>query len=250
MSKEFPISNFQPACRTGRFSIIAAIVISVVFAFLFVNTALAADTTFTVIPIGKTPVVAYSLSWSGIDGSVAIERKEDNGPWQKITDSNTGDYVDFSISSTKGYAYRLTQGGTLVKEGTAPQESIGTPTISAIKVEAGSTSKTEASVIVTFTTDTLSHIQLFYGETKDYGSQTEATTDLNQSHTVLMEKLKPNTTYHLSATAISKDPTYTATSGDTTFTTPPAPTDLSIMQIILDALTKAFAGFSKWFNGA
>ncbi|MEI8232938.1 MAG: hypothetical protein WCG44_04325 [bacterium] len=232
-----------------KFPMITAIVISVAFVFSLASTALAADITFTVIPIGKAPVVAYSLSWSGISGNVAIGRKEDSGSWQKITDSTTESYVDFSISATKTYAYRLTQGGTLVKEGTAPQENIGTPTISAIKVEAGSTSKTEASVIVTFTTDTLSHIQLFYGETKDYGSQTVATTDLNQSHTVLLEKLKPNTTYHLSASAISKDPQYAATSGDTTFTTPPSPTDMSIMQIILDALTKAFSGFNKWFNG-
>ena len=93
----------------------------------------------------------------------------------------------------------------------------------------------------------MSKSQIYYGENDAYTSQTEIDNSLNQSHTILLEKLKPNATYHFKIKILDINDENPVESADQLFTTPSAPDDTSILQIIIKALTDAFSGFASWF---
>ena len=215
--------------------------------FFYPFKILAADPSLSVTDISTEKVSGFSIYWSDNLGSVTLERSLDNISFTPIITTTLNYYTDFDVQKSETYTYKLAYGsGVLVA--TSGSDSLGLPTISNIKIEAGTVGKEEASIIINFYTDKLAKSQVFYGESSDYENQTEVDSSLNQSHTVLVEKLKPNTNYHFKVKASDKTDQFIAQSEDQVFTTPAPPTDQSILQIIIDALTRAFAGFQQWFR--
>ncbi|MFA5927660.1 MAG: fibronectin type III domain-containing protein, partial [Patescibacteria group bacterium] len=178
--------------------------------------------------------------WEG-DGTKKLERKEEDGDFVAIVETENNFYIDFQIKSGRRYSYRL---GDEVRE--ASEGTSGTPVIQDIKIEQGMTSQSESSVIVSFKTDTLSKAKVNYGESASYGQEIGAGDDLNQSHTLLIERLKPNTTYHFRLSASSQDAS--SESDDQVFATERPPVDESVLEVILHALQQAFSGFEDWIN--
>jgi hypothetical protein len=190
--------------------------------------------------------LGYSLYWNDGQGTANIERATDGANFASIGETSLNYFVDFNVEKGVSYTYQVNVGGKLITSG-ASDLSAGASVISDIRVEAGSTSKTEASLVLYFTTDKLAKSQIFYGESEAYDSQTEVDNSLNQSHTILLEKLKPNTTYHFIIKTTDKNDQNPVESADQLFVTAVAPNDTTILQIIIKALTDAFAGFASWF---
>jgi len=214
---------------------------------LFLNTSVyAADDILSVSNVGTADAPAYVLYWPDKGGSASIERGV-NGTFSLLTETTETHYVDYTAKAGIVYSYRVSIAGeTLVVS--SKELSSGKPEISDIKIEAGTTSRTEASVIVNFKTDKLAKAQCFYGETASYSNKTELDKSLNQSHTVLIEKLKPNTTYHFKVKAEDMSGIATTESTDQTFTTPVEPSQKTILEIIIEALSRAFSNFEQWFR--
>jgi hypothetical protein len=190
--------------------------------------------------------LGYSLYWGANQGNVKIERSSDGSNFSTIGETEMNYYVDFNVLKDISYTYRINIGGKIITSN-ASNLSAGASVISDIRVEAGSTNKAEASVVLYFNTDKLSKSQIYYGENDAYTSQTEIDNSLNQSHTILLEKLKPNATYHFKIKILDINDENPVESADQLFTTPSAPDDTSILQIIIKALTDAFSGFASWF---
>ena len=196
--------------------------------------------------VGDAEKPAYVIYWNKSNGSVKVERGEKD-VYTTIADTTESYFVDYTALPGVEYTYRITRDGEVLVINSR-ELSTGKPEINNIKFEAGATSKTEASVIVTFQTDKLSRSQVFYGEDTSYGSQSELKESLNQSHTILIEKLKPQTTYHLKVRAQDRFGKEVTESTDQTFTTANQPNQKTVLEIIIEALSRAFAGFDSWFR--
>ena len=227
-------------------SILTAIVFMAITVFVFsAYIAKAATDSLSVANISTAEKPGYTIYWPKDKGNAKLEKSKEGGAFNTVIETTLNFYTDFSVEKGVNYIYKVSyQGNTLTA--TTSETSAGMPVISAIKIESGAVSTAEASVVITFRTDKLAKSQILYGTTMGYESQVEPTVDLNQSHTILVEKLKPNTTYHFKIKASDKIDKNIAESDDQVFTTPIAPSDQSLLQIIIEALTRAFAGFEKW----
>lgn len=210
--------------------------------------AMAEPSSLSVVNISTDDKPGYAIYWPKDAGKVSLERAAGESAFSVIAETELNYFADFSVEKGVTYNYRVNvKGETLT--GISTDDAGGRPAVSNIKIESGSVGKSEASVIVTFSSDRLAQNQIFYGETADYGNQTEVDNSLNQNHTVLIEKLRPNTTYHFKVRAIDRSGTESTESEDQTFTTPPVPKEQTILEIIIEALTQAFSGFQKWLKG-
>ena len=223
--------------------VMAISLIAVVVDFIFHSVRAADPNVLSVVDISTPTQSGYAIYWPSGLGNVSLQRATDNGTFTTITQTDQHNYVDYDVKPNVSYTYKV---GSFIAS--AASDSVGVPQISQIKVEPGAVSKTEASVIVSFATDKLAKSQLFYGETGAYGNQTDLDSSLNQSHTVLIEKLKSGTTYHIKIKVQDKTDKNYSESDDQTFTTPAPPLDQSILEVIIRALTQAFSGFNKWFK--
>ena len=211
---------------------------------LLTTMAASSDPSLSISNISTATTPGYVVYWTKGAGNVTLKRSEAGGASSTIATTTNNFYADTSVTANKNYTYSATISGKELAIN-SNNDSGGKPTISNITIEAGATSKTESSLILSFSTDTLSKSQVFYGESLAYSNETTLDQSLNQSHTVLIEKLKPNTTYHLKIKAISKDDSASSESTDQTFTTSKPATDQTLMQVIINALVQAFAGFGK-----
>ena len=125
---------------------------------------------------------------------------------------------------TKDGAGNLTTGDD--QTFTTAQSDITPPVISS--VSAGSI--TSISATISWTTGEPSDSQVEYGADTSYGSKTTLNTTLGPTHTVTLNGLSPDTTYHYRA--LSKDNAGNlATGDDMTFKTLPAPARLTNITI-------------------
>lgn len=215
---------------------------------LFQIGLVSAEDRLTVSNISTKDTAGFALSWPKGKGTVTVERSGDGGKtYSTLGQTDLNFYMDSNVTALAAYIYRVSNTNISFTSASAI-DVIGRPLVTAIKIEAGATSKTESQAIVTFKTEILSTGQVFYGETLSYGSETAVEESLNQSHTIILDKLKPATTYHLKIKAVNKGATDSAESDDQMFVTKNPAKDLSIFQVIIDALSRAFEGFAKWFN--
>ena len=197
----------------------------------------------TVIDISTSQKPAYVIYWKSGKGKVTLTRGEAGKNFTPVVETEANMYIDYGVKAGTTYDYRLGEETAVVSD-----QLGGKPAISDIRIEPGVVTKDTASVVVTFKTDKLAQSQLFYGESIAYTSQTEIDQNLNQSHTVVVEKLKPGSSYHFKVKAIEKTGKESTESADTTFTMPPPGKEISIFEIIIQALGNAFNGFEKWLH--
>lgn len=195
---------------------------------------------YAVINISTPDQAGYSLIWPEGEGRISIERSEDGTSFTRIAETEQNYYLDFP-PTTANYTYRIN--GQVVS---SAKQATGTPVISNVTLSPGATTEDEATLIVTFTTDTLAKARVSYGETSSYGTTTDLTDGLNQSHTIVISQLKPNQTYHVRVEAHDASGTQTAQGDDQTVTTNPAPNQDNIFEIIIKALQDAFSWFGSW----
>ena len=191
--------------------------------------------------------LGYSLYWGPNQGNVKIERSIDATSFSQVGETSLNYFVDYNVEKGVSYTYRVNVGGKIITSN-ASDLSAGVSVVSDIRVESGVANMSEASVVIYFKTDKLAKSQIFYGESAAYSSETEVDNSLNQSHTILLDKLKPNSTYHFKIKIIDKNDQNPTESPDQLFTTPAPVNETSIIQIIIKALTDAFAGFTSWFT--
>ncbi|MEI7792560.1 MAG: hypothetical protein WCI57_03710 [Candidatus Berkelbacteria bacterium] len=222
------------------------LIIAISAVLLMPRSVVAADSNTLSVSTVSGSKLGYSLYWDSGQGNVKIERSSDGSNFATIGETTLNYYVDFNVLKDVSYTYRVNIGGKIVTSN-ASNLSAGASVISDIRIEPGSTNKAEASVVLYFNTDKLSKSQIYYGDNESYTSQTEIDNSLNQSHTILLEKLKPSSTYHFKIKILDINDEFPVESADQLFTTPSAPNDTSILQIIIKALTDAFSGFASWF---
>jgi hypothetical protein len=221
--------------------------LAIICCLLLAKNIKAANESLSVVNISTSDTPGYTIYWPEGKGHATIERAEENGTFVKVAETDSNYYADYGVKKSVKYSYRVSYtGNTLV--GSASDILGGQPVLSAIKISAGTIGKAEASVIVTFRTDRSAKSYVLYGLSMNYDQQSKSNDNLNQSHTILIEKLKPNTTYHFNVKATDKNGENATESGDQTFTTPAAPPDYSLLQIIIQALTNAFSGFQNWLR--
>jgi hypothetical protein len=196
----------------------------------------------SVINISTPDKPGFAIYWPKNKGTVTVERSDGSGA-TAVGSTDQNFFIDFSAKSDGNYTYKVAG-----LSGTVADELSGKSTISDVKIDSGAVSKDQASVIVTFKTDKLAQSQISYGEGSSLSSQTTLDDSLNQSHTVLIEKLKPKTAYSFSLKAIDKSGAQTTESSTQTYVTPSAPQDQSLLEIIVNALQGAFAGFEQWMR--
>jgi len=216
------------------------------FLFLPIVSYAAGEGTLSVSTVSGSKL-GYSLYWNSGQGNVKIERSTDGTNFASIGETTLNYFVDFNVEKGISYTYRVNVAGKMITS-SASDLSAGASVISDIRVESGTASKSEASVVLYFKTDKLSKSQIFYGESEAYSSQTEIDNSLNQSHTIFLEKLTPNATYHFKIKILDKNDQNPTESADQLFTTPALANETSVLQIIIKALTDAFAGFASWFT--
>lgn len=197
----------------------------------------------TVINISTSEKPAYAIYWKSGRGTVTLMRGIEEKNFVTVVETSANYYIDYDVKAGTAYNYRIGEEKAVVSD-----QLGGKPVISDIRIEPGVVTKDTASVVVTFKTDKLAKSQLFYGESLAYSNQTEIDENLNQSHTVVVEKLKPGTGYHFKVRAIEKTGKEATESEDTTFTMPPPGREVSIFEIIIEALGNAFSGFEKWLH--
>ncbi|MFA7253274.1 MAG: fibronectin type III domain-containing protein [Patescibacteria group bacterium] len=227
------------------FCLAMTVVAILLFALQQPASALEREKNVVISPIITNGQNGFLLYWA-IDGNALVERSiKGNGTWERIAEVDADHFMDLTIEDGIEYDYRIKVGEESL-EGSAINV-VGKPTISEIKVS-GSTGKSESSAVISFKTDRLAQIQLFYGEDSTYQKNTDLNNALNQSHTIVLNQLKPGTVYHFKIRALDKNGENLAESADQIFNTDKALTGQTVFQIILEALSKAFVGFEKWFN--
>ena len=202
-----------------------------------------AITNIHVVDISTPDKQARAVFWPANLGNVNLERSEDGGNFVKLDATDKNFYVDYAVTAAKTYTYRVGSLSDTIKD-----EVTGKSIISGIKIESGIVTDRTASIIVTFVTDKLAMSQVLYGRNGVADQKTELDESLNQSHTALIGNLKPNTAYSFFLRAIDKSGALTTDSPVQNFTTPPAPVDPSLLEIIIKALQSALAGFGKLFT--
>jgi len=224
-------------------AIILTVLLAVGLAYAAIRgvSAATSGTTYglSVVSVSTPGQAAYAVYWATGKGQVTLERQADGGAFQPVVTTSQASYLDTGLSLASHYTYRI--GSETASDATGAG---GTPSISGITVKAGTTTKDSASLIVYFKTEQLAKSQVFYGETRSYGQETSLDSYLNQSHTILIEHLKPSTTYHLKLHAVS-DSGVQSDSDDQTFTTATPTGDLSVTQVILQALQNAFSALGQ-----
>ncbi|PIS07475.1 hypothetical protein COT78_03310 [Candidatus Berkelbacteria bacterium CG10_big_fil_rev_8_21_14_0_10_43_13] len=208
------------------------------------DTALAAASTgpksIYVTNISSPSQPGYAIYWPDNLGKVNLERSENGGAFSSVVQTERNFYSDIDVKADSTYTYRV---GSLTAS--VSDAMSGKSIISDIKIKSGVVDKNSASVIVTFKTDKLAQSQILYGENGVMDSKTTLDESLNQSHTVLIKKLKVNTPYSFTLKAIDSSGQNTTDSAIQKYVTPKAPVDMSLFEIIINALESAFAGLSK-----
>lgn len=194
-----------------------------------------------VVDISTPNQSGYAIYWERSNNNVILERSEGNQAFIVVAETTQNYYLDFDVQKDRDYIYRIGQ-----QTVTPANQGGGTPIISDIQLTPGAVSAGEATLIVTFKTNTLAKAQVRYGKTEEYGETTELTEGLNQSHTLLINKLQPGQTYHIKAVAQDTTGKQTVESNDQTVTTSTAPETENVLAIIVKALQNAFAGFGNW----
>jgi len=216
--------------------------------FWSVSRLYAKDLTLSVIDISTDSAAIYAVYWPKNSGVVRLERAGLNqSNWQILVETDSNFYIDKTAKKGELYSYKLQiDGGELIAASNI--ETSGKPIISDIRIDSGTSNKEGVSAVVNFNTDKLAQAQIFYGESLDYQNNTELSGYLNQSHTILLEKLKPGIVYHIKLRVVDKNGQNPTESPDQTFTAPMPPTDQTILEIIIQALSRAFSNFEKWFS--
>jgi len=202
---------------------------------------MAAIDTLSVVDISTDEQPGFAIFWPQNMGTVSVER-ESGGGFETIGTTDQNFYLDLTIKEKGNYSYRV--GG---QTAAAADELSGKSTISDIKITAGAVDKKEASVIVSYKTDKLAKGQVSYGEGSP-SNQSQPEDGLNQSHVILIEKLKPSTTYTFTLKATDKSGSQITTSSAQNYTTPASPRDTTVLEIIIKALQNAFSGFDQFMK--
>jgi hypothetical protein len=214
------------------------------------NISYAADSTLSglknlfVTDISTAGQPGYAIYWPQGKGNVALQRSENGGGYTTIAESTQNYYLDFTAKAGVAYSYKVSD-----LTGVVGDELSGKSAISGIKIESGTVEKDNASVIITFKTDKLAKSQVKYGEGSDLSSSTDLDLALNQSHTILIENLKPNVNYGFQLKSVDKSGENVTQTEIQKFTTGTAPQDLSLFEVIVKALEDAFKGFDSWVRG-
>jgi len=171
---------------------------------------------------------------------------------QKIATTTDNFYVDEKLQ-TKSYSYQVkaidnagnSQNSERAEINLVAKETLK-PTISDIKAIPSKivTKDEKTSALITWKTDKPATSQVFYGLGGAKANQEGLDVKLNTAHSVILENLKPSTTYHFAV--LSKD-IYgnQVESQDMTFTTMTGAKKESVLDIILKTLQKAFEWFKK-----
>lgn len=204
--------------------------------FTFGRASAAPTGNIYVIDISSAQQPAHFISWPKGMGSAALQQCSPG--CSTITTTGANFFVATNVKAGTGYSYKV--GSLATNLDSAP---VKTPEITKINAKALTT-----GAIITWRTDNEPSTSLVsYGASAAAELQSPKDPYFNQSHTVYLNNLKPQTTYYFKVASANKSGT--AVASDTqTFTTEKAETPESIFEQIINALMKAFKVFEVWIN--
>jgi hypothetical protein len=159
---------------------------------------------FTVTPPEIDSGASSTLKWMAKDAAkVTID--------QGIGEVPTSGSKQLSPSETTAYTLTASNaGGTVtrsvvlyVKEPAPPPATPAVDTTPPVIKDVSTSSETEDSVVITWTTNEPATSAVNYGKEIDYGS-TASSTDLTTEHSLTVTSLEPNTAYHFRVTSTDK----------------------------------------------
>ena len=147
-------------------------------------------------------------------------------------------FVATNVKAGTGYSYKV--GSLATNIDTAPTK---TPEITKVNAK-----PLTSGAIITWRTDNEPSTSLVsYGVSQATDQQSPSDPYFNQSHTVYLKNLKPSTTYYYKVASANRNNT-AVTSQLQSFTTAGAEKQTSILEQIIQALTRAFRVFEGWIN--
>jgi len=189
-----------------------------------------------VIDISSQAAPAHFISWPKGMGSVSLQQCSPG--CSAITTTGANFFVATNVKTGTGYSYKV--GSLATNIDTAPTK---TPEITKIDAK-----PLTSGAIITWRTDNEPSTSLVsYGASQATDQQSPTDPYFNQSHTVYLKNLKPATTYYYKVTSANKNSTATASQLQS-FTTAKAEKQASILEQIIQALTKVFRMFEGWIN--
>ncbi|HLB32207.1 MAG TPA: fibronectin type III domain-containing protein, partial [Patescibacteria group bacterium] len=189
-----------------------------------------------VIDISTQAAPAHFISWPKGMGSVSLQQCSPGCFTIATTGANF--FVATNVKAGTGYSYKV--GSLATNIDTAPTK---TPEITKVNAK-----PLTSGAIITWRTDNEPSTSLVsYGVSQATDQQSPSDPYFNQSHTVYLKNLKPSTTYYYKVASANRNNT-AVTSQLQSFTTAGAEKQTSILEQIIQALTRAFRVFEGWIN--
>lgn len=194
-----------------------------------------------------------TITWStnvNTDSNIEFGPTSAYGSQQGKSDSTTVHSVTIiGLTPATSYTYRAKSKDAFNNEAVSPSTTFTTPkdtaapVISNVKSEvttSGTDDNIKIQAIVTWDTDESSTSSAEYGLglSGDYPNKTQESASLNQSHTVIITDLKPNSSYQYRV--VSQDKAGNLQKGEElTIVTPPK--NKSLLQLVLKSIEETFA---------
>jgi hypothetical protein len=170
-----------------------------------------------------------------------LEKSTDGKSFAQLAQVSGKDYfLDQNLKNSQTYYYKVRGVDGVVSLRPAGLDPTP-PTITDIKTKELVVTQDKVEVLLSFQTDklTTSEVELDGKTLKD--------DNLNQSHNLFLEDLKPTQTYKFKIKAQTETGIETSSSEQTLTTSTPPP-EKTVLQLIIEVLQKAFGGFVKWLK--
>jgi hypothetical protein len=170
-----------------------------------------------------------------------LEKSTDGKSFAQLAQVSGKDYfLDQNLKNSQTYYYKVRGVDGVVSLRPAGLDPTP-PTITDIKTKELAVTQDKVEVLLSFQTDklTTSEVELDGKTLKD--------DNLNQSHNLFLEDLKPTQTYKYKIKAQTETGIETSSSEQTLTTSTPPP-EKTVLQLIIEVLQRAFGGFVKWLK--
>ena len=189
-----------------------------------------------VLDISLPAIPAHFIAWPSSSGASSLQQCSPG--CTSIATTGTNFYVVTNVKTGTSYAYKVGNLSTNLDS-----QPVKTPEITQTSAKPLAT-----GAIITWRTDNEPSTSLVsYGVSQATDQQSPSDPYFNQSHTVYLKSLKPSTTYYYKVASANRNST-AVTSQLQSFTTAGAEKQTSILEQIIQALTRAFRVFEGWIN--
>jgi len=175
-----------------------------------------------------------------------IEKGTDGNNYSALQAQGNSYIIDQGLNTGTNYYYRLDEGIPVVRKPLVGDDSTLAITDADVIRESVLVSKDKVQLTLSWKTNRGATSLVDFDTSPDYGQKTKEDISLNMGHSVTLDSLNPDTTYHFKVTSTDiKNNTVSST--DFTFRTPVIEKEKSPLDIIVETLQRVFDVFRNVF---